>query len=77
MNQSCRTCKFLDVRPDKAGRLIARKGFTYRCVCVPPEPAVPDSWKQAGVHWAWPPWASRMEPDDGENCQTYQPRDKK
>jgi hypothetical protein len=29
--QTCKTCKWLDVAPDRAGRRVVRRGYMYRC----------------------------------------------
>ena len=53
---TCKTCKFLDVRPDKSGRRGVRKGFTYRCLWEMPELVLADSITR---YVSFPPRTSR------------------
>jgi hypothetical protein len=69
---SCRTCKWLRVAPDKAGRRIPRKDKCYFCEAPLPEPALPLS--VTTYHgWRWPPPRNFMSPDDGEDCPVFTP----
>lgn len=45
MTRSCRTCRYLDVPLDKAGRRVARIGHIYQCTFPTPTlPPMPESW---------------------------------
>lgn len=73
MSQSCRTCKYLDVAPDKAGRIRPNKTFAYPCTApIINEPIVPDSIKL--YSWNWPPHRTLMSPDLGQKCERYEDR---
>ena len=73
---TCRGCKFLDVKPDKLGRIIPRKDFVYRCTA--PIPTIEDlglprsvtdyAGGQLSFH------KSRMAPDWGADCPAFLPR---
>lgn len=74
MAQSCKTCRFLDVRPDAAGRRVARKGSVHPCLYpLPSFPALPDSVTK---NWQFrlPSDATKvfMEKTDGTACPTYE-----
>lgn len=76
MGQSCRTCKFLDVAPNAAGKVVARKHEAYRCLAPDPEwPALPDSITR---HYGYKPTFHRryMQPDEGDDCPLYRLREK-
>ena len=76
MTTTCRGCKFLDVTPDKLGRIIPRKDKVYRCTV--PIPAIEELGLPASVtdyaggslsfHKSW------MAPDWGEGCPAFLPR---
>lgn len=70
---TCKTCKFLDVRPDKSGRRGVRKGFTYRCLWEMPELVLADSITR---YVSFPPNfpRSHMGGEDGVNCPVQEPR---
>ena len=69
---TCRTCKFLDVLPDKDGKRRVRQNNAYRCLVPLPEVAWPDSVLEAyGSHL---PTKTFMSPDRGKNCQTHEER---
>lgn len=72
---TCRTCQFLDVPPDKAGRIRPRSNYTYRCLAPDPVmPVMPASITTA-YGFSWPPCSrSYMHPDEGEGCPTYEAR---
>lgn len=46
---TCKTCKWLDVKPDKAGRVVVRKDSVYPCVVKFPTPKLPDSITRAYI----------------------------
>ena len=73
---SCRTCVHLDVLPNKAGKIVPRKGRMYPCRAPIPDLkslGLPQSVTGA-YRFQWPPHTVRMEPDDDQNCPTYSPR---
>ncbi len=70
---SCRTCKFLDVQPDKSGRFIARKHKVYPCTVVVEQPKLPACMTKT-YDYRWPLRRNHMQPDDGEGCPFYQQR---
>lgn len=70
---TCRSCQYLDVRPDSRGRVIPRRDKSYRCLAPEPaRPIVPASVTPAYLRW--PPHRSHMEPDDGAECPCHEPR---
>lgn len=77
--QSCRTCRYLDVPLDKLGRRIVRRDQGYRCIFGPLErPAWPDSVTESyGFRWPGNEQRGRrrMVGDDGENCPCWQKLD--
>ncbi len=70
---TCRTCKWLNVEPNKAGRRVARKDITYPCTVPIEKPRLPDSVRQYARHW--PPPRSYMGPNDGQDCPCYASED--
>ena len=64
---TCRDCRFLDVRPDAAGRRVLRKDHMFPCTVPVPEPDVPACMKYGD----WPPRRSHMGRDDGADCKFY------
>jgi hypothetical protein len=70
---SCRQCRYLDVPPDKLGRVTARKDKAYRCTVELPPPLVPVSVSKS-YGWRWPPSRSAMSANDGEGCPFYDAR---
>lgn len=79
MSQSCRSCKFLEVAPNKAGVINPVNSKAYRCLApVPPMPDYPDSiasrhdfkhWRNSDKQRVWP--------EAGTTCLTYEKRVKK
>jgi len=69
---TCRTCRYLKVAPNAAGKIIPRKGKAYFCSFPKPDLTglLPASMKiyPHSIH------ASYMEPDDGATCQKHEPR---
>lgn len=71
---TCRNCKFLDVAPNKLGRVVPRANVAYRCLSPLPErPAFPVAyhhqlpfWPRVGSVW--------VEPGDGEGCTFWELR---
>ena len=72
--QSCKTCKWLNVKPDAVGRIVVRKGNAYQCVVEVPLPSpLPDSIKK---NWPfrWPSARSYMVGHEGKTCPTWEQR---
>ncbi len=68
---TCRTCKFLDVPLDKAGRRRPYKNLAYPCTYEIPYPVLPDAvTRHFGFHW--PPARTYMSPRYGANCPCYE-----
>lgn len=78
--QSCRTCKYLYVEPDKAGR---RKVYWYRrydCTWEPPAHAVLSDaitkyvspFSRLGQNASGRFETKSMSPDDGTTCPTWE-----
>lgn len=74
---TCRTCKFLEVPPNAAGKKVPRKGNVYRCLSPVPRTAwlMPTSVTKT-YSYREPDEKSKtmMEPDDGDGCPLYEPR---
>ncbi len=74
MTQCCKTCRFLDVPLDKAGRRVVRKDSVYRCKGpVPAAPNLPDSVTQA-YGFMRTAWVHRqyMPGDMGTTCPVWE-----
>lgn len=71
---SCRNCKYLEVAPNAAGKIVPRKGKSYRCKAPDPEqPILPHSILRVyGFKWAF--GRSYMSPEDGEGCLMWEYR---
>ena len=67
--RSCRSCKFLAVELDAAGRRTPKKYRVYNCtVPLPVLPPLP-----ASIHHSYrPPEKTMLTPDDGANCPLYE-----
>lgn len=70
---TCRTCKFLDVKPHSDGVVRPRYDYIYECIAPIPEPTLPPSITRY-PGWSWPPNRMYMTPNDGEDCPLYQKR---
>lgn len=72
--ETCRTCRFLDVRSNSAGKRIPRKGSVYPCIVeVVPQP-LPSCMRTMFFKGDdWLPSRSWMEPDEGAGCQFHKP----
>lgn len=71
---NCRACKYLDVAPDKSGRIVPRKGYSYRCLApIPALPALPDSITNE-YSFRWPPTRTHMTPERGAGCPIFEAR---
>ena len=74
MTQSCRTCKYLNVEPNKAGRVVVRSNSGYRCLAPdPPLPVLPDSIGKT-YYFTWPPGRVYVSPDQGTECPVWEAR---
>lgn len=80
---TCRTCKWLNVPPNKNGKIVPRKGGHHRCtVPLPPPPAMPASIKvmtDGRTYYGssviqWPSSGGWMGVDAGEGCTFHEPR---
>lgn len=67
---TCRTCKFLDVKPDKIGRVIPRSTFMYRCLAPLPDYIAPACFEIEVMQ-------RRMTIESGKGCTFHEPRTKK
>lgn len=74
----CRVCKWLDVPPDKAGRITVRNGYSYKCTApVPPLTAIPlPESVMSYFSFHWPPPRAYMSAGAGKECPTYERRTK-
>lgn len=73
--RGCKSCRFANVVPDRAGRYIMRSDRPYRCEYPLPElplPPLPASVALAALNW--PPPRVGIWSDDGEDCATWEPR---
>ena len=73
--ETCKTCKFLDVPPNKAGRIVVRYERAYSCIA--PAPKLPKDFPQSIIDRAgfqWPPNRQSMFADDGDSCTVYEKR---
>jgi hypothetical protein len=68
--QSCRSCRFLRVAPNKAGKRVPRAGNSYCCMYEPQRPLLPDAMT-ATYGFKWPPTKTFMEPHQGTSCPCY------
>ena len=68
---TCRTCKFLEVPPDKDGRRRPMKHSVYECVVEVSKPVLPSSMITY-YSFKWPLHRKCMEPDDGKDCPCWQ-----
>ena len=70
VKRTCRTCVWLTVPPDKAGRRAARKDNVYPCAAPLPDVALPRSVTER-FGFNWPPRRTMMSPDRGEDCPAW------
>lgn len=72
--QSCKTCKYLDVPPNKAGRIVPQKKYAYRCLAPePPMPILPTSIT-GDYYFSWPPHRRSVCINEGTECPVYEQR---
>lgn len=72
---TCKTCKWLNVPPDKRGRIVVRD-TGYRCAApIPERPALPVCITRSYSFREWPAtgdaWTS---PKLGADCPLHEPR---
>ena len=70
----CKTCKWMEVKPDKIGRRVVRKDRAYRCIYVVPRFKLPDSITKQ-YRWEKPfqqRGRSHMAGDMGTDCPTWE-----
>lgn len=72
---TCRHCKWLDVPLNKAGKRVAYKMQSYKCLFVPPLPPLPMSMSKS-YNFRWPPHQSYVTPNFGEGCPCFEEREK-
>ncbi len=70
---TCRTCKHLDVAPDKNGKIVPRKSSAYKCTVTVEMPKLPDCMTE-GHRFNWPFPRSYMVPDWGKECPFHEVR---
>lgn len=72
----CKTCRFLDVPLDKAGRRMVRSNHGYGCLWKLPKNhfVLPDSITQA-PSYRLGRLRTFMEGDEGTTCPTWEKRD--
>ncbi len=71
----CRRCVYLDVTPDKAGRVIPRSNFSYPCTV--PVPDIEDLMLPKSVldHMRYSVFHKNyMGPDQGAGCKLFKLR---
>ena len=74
MEKSCRTCAYLEVPPDKDGKVRRRADKCYRCLApIPPVPDdMPDSiTRRHGYYWPTNQNKSYMSVDGGATCGAW------
>ena len=70
---TCKSCKWLDVALDKAGRRVVRKQNAYPCLAPDPErPKVPASVEERRGGFPWPPHRIFMCGYMGEDCPCWE-----
>ena len=67
---NCKTCRWLDVAPDKSGKVVVRSAKAYQCKVEVPMPVLPASITNA-YGFSWPPAKTRMSRNDGQNCPYF------
>ena len=72
-SRRCGVCRWLRVLRDADGVQRIRKTREYQClVPAPDKPIVPASMMQV-LNLNWPPARTRMAPQDGVACPTFEP----
>lgn len=77
--KKCKTCEFLAVRPDKAGRIVVRSSLVYQCAFpLPEEPVLPECITRNCGYPGWERLLHRrwMTGDDGTDCPCWEARKK-
>jgi len=71
--KSCESCKFLEVSPDKNGKIRVKQQTTYRCIWVYKAPELPICI--TGSHGYVATFSRRyVLGRDGTECPTYERR---
>lgn len=71
---SCKTCKWLEVEPNKAGKRVVRRDKVYQCLVPIPRPILPTSVTRA-YDFSWPPPRTWLTKDMwGEVCLLWEER---
>lgn len=78
IQQGCRSCRFLDVPNNKAGKRVPRARHVYRCTAITEVPPLPASVVKNYKGERLPPTffeerKSWMLPDDGQFCPSWEP----
>ena len=73
---TCKTCAWLDVKPNAAGKIVVYKRDAHKCLAPIPEIVLPHSVTK-GHGFRWPPSKSYVSAHDGEGCPLYKKREKK
>ena len=77
MDKARGVCKFADVTPDRAGRVIMRRDNMYRCKYPVPELPFPMP-VSATLGWEgfnWPPRLHHIDKEDCAGCPCWTPRE--
>ncbi len=72
MKPTCKTCRWLVISLDKAGRRVVRKDRMYRCAAPLPEVKLPLSVAKY-FSFNWPPRRT-MVSGNWENCPCWEER---
>lgn len=72
----CRSCRYLEVPPNKTGRVVPRKDQAYRCSVPLPQYRFPASvTTRHGFDGSLP--KRRMDPEEGQDCPFWELRKKR
>ena len=69
-------CKYIEITPDAAGRVVWRKDAAHKCTRPAAEPVLPASIT-GYVGWRWPPPRAFVTREDCEGCPVWQEREAK
>jgi hypothetical protein len=67
---TCRTCQWLDVKPDALGRRVVRSDRMYQCLAPVGRIALPASITTVRG-FTWLPVRRHMAGEDGEGCPLW------
>lgn len=62
----CKTCKWLEVRPESLGRIVVRKDQVYPCRCPDPDQSKFPECITAAFNFRWPPLRAMVCPGMGK-----------